>query len=85
LIDAWRRRAILLLLALGQIEEVAEVLDRPKIRKCAGNGRLEGAPCPSRTMRPVRSSTSFTPVELMSLRTLSIKNTRTRGSAAAGS
>jgi putative PIN family toxin of toxin-antitoxin system len=33
LIDAWRRRAFVLALALGQIEEVGEVLSRPKIRK----------------------------------------------------
>lgn len=33
LIDAWRRRDFLLLIAPGQIEEVAEVLSRPKIRK----------------------------------------------------
>jgi uncharacterized protein len=33
LIDAWRQRAFLLLLGPGQIDEVAEVLTRPKIRK----------------------------------------------------
>ena len=33
LIDAWRQRAFLLLLAPGQIDEVAAVLSRPKIRK----------------------------------------------------
>jgi putative PIN family toxin of toxin-antitoxin system len=33
LIDAWRQRAFLLLLTPGQIEEVAEVLGRPKIRR----------------------------------------------------
>ena len=33
LIDAWRRRDFLLLIASGQIEEVADVLARPKIRK----------------------------------------------------
>ena len=33
LIDAWRQRAFLLLLAPGQIDEVAAVLGRPKIRK----------------------------------------------------
>jgi putative PIN family toxin of toxin-antitoxin system len=33
LIDAWRQRAFLLLLAPGQIDEVAEILARPKIRK----------------------------------------------------
>lgn len=33
LIDAWRARAFLLLLAPGQIDEVAAVLSRPKIRK----------------------------------------------------
>ena len=32
LIDAWRRRAFLLLLVPGQIEEVREVLSRPKIK-----------------------------------------------------
>ena len=85
LIDVWRRRAILLRLVPGQIEEMAEVLDRPKVRRIAGSGRREGTPCPSRTMRPLRSSTSITPVELASLPTLSIKNTRARGSAAAGS
>jgi len=89
LIDAWRRRAILLFLAAGQIDEVAEVLSRPKIRKFAGNGRLEGALCPSRTMRPLRSFTSFTPVgpplELTPLRRPSIKNTRTQQSPAAES
>ncbi len=31
LIDAWRNRAFVLLLAPGQIEEVGEVLSRPKI------------------------------------------------------
>jgi putative PIN family toxin of toxin-antitoxin system len=33
LIDRWRERAFLLLLVPGQIDEVAEVLGRPKIRK----------------------------------------------------
>jgi uncharacterized protein len=33
LIDAWRRRAYVLLLAPGQIDEVGEVLGRPKIAK----------------------------------------------------
>ena len=33
LIDAWRRRAFLLLLVPGQIDEVAEILSRPKIKK----------------------------------------------------
>jgi len=33
LINAWRRRAFLLFLAPGQIDEVAEVLGRPKIQK----------------------------------------------------
>lgn len=33
LIDAWRRRAFVLLLAPGQVEEVAEVLSRPKIAR----------------------------------------------------
>ena len=33
LIDAWRERAFALLLALGQVEEVADVLTRPKIAK----------------------------------------------------
>jgi putative PIN family toxin of toxin-antitoxin system len=33
LLDAWRQRAFLLLLAPGLIDEVAEVLARPKIRK----------------------------------------------------
>ena len=33
LIDAWRQCAFLLLLASGQIDEDAEVLARPKIRK----------------------------------------------------
>lgn len=33
LIDAWRRGAFLLLLLPGQIDEVAEVLSRPKIKK----------------------------------------------------
>lgn len=32
-IDAWRRRAFVLLLAPGQVQEVAEVLSRPKIAK----------------------------------------------------
>lgn len=31
LIDAWRGRAFVLLLVAGQVEEVAEVLSRPKI------------------------------------------------------
>lgn len=33
LIDAWRARAFVLLAAPGQIEEVAEVLSRPKIAR----------------------------------------------------
>jgi putative PIN family toxin of toxin-antitoxin system len=33
LIDAWRRRDFILMLAPGQIEEVGEVLSRPKIAK----------------------------------------------------
>ena len=33
LVDAWRRRAFVLLLAPGQIDEVADVLARPKIAK----------------------------------------------------
>lgn len=33
LIDAWRRRAFALLMAPGQLEEVAEVLSRPKIAR----------------------------------------------------
>jgi uncharacterized protein len=33
LVDAWRRRAFVLLLAPGQIDEVADVLTRPKIAK----------------------------------------------------
>jgi putative PIN family toxin of toxin-antitoxin system len=33
LIDAWRGRAFLLMLVPGQVEEVAEVLSRPKIAK----------------------------------------------------
>jgi hypothetical protein len=33
LIDAWRRRAFLLLLVPGQVDEVSEVLLRPKIAK----------------------------------------------------
>ncbi len=33
LIDAWRRREYLLLVAPGQIDEVGEVLARPKIKK----------------------------------------------------
>lgn len=33
LIDAWRRRTFLLLLVPGQIDEVAEILNRPKIKK----------------------------------------------------
>ncbi len=33
LIDAWRRRAFLLLLVPGQIDEVADILSRPKIKK----------------------------------------------------
>ena len=33
LIDAWRRRAYVLLFAPGQIEEVGEVLARPKITR----------------------------------------------------
>jgi len=33
LIDAWRRRAFALLMAPGQLEEVAEVLRRPKIAR----------------------------------------------------
>lgn len=33
LIDAWRQRAFLLLLVPGQIDEVAEILSRPKIKK----------------------------------------------------
>lgn len=33
LIDAWRKRAFLLLLVPGQIDEVADVLNRPRIRK----------------------------------------------------
>lgn len=32
LIDLWRDRAFLLLLAPGQIDEVAEILGRPKIK-----------------------------------------------------
>jgi len=33
LIDAWRQRAFLLLLVPGQIDELAEILSRPKIKK----------------------------------------------------
>lgn len=33
LIDAWRRREYVLLIAPGQIDEVGEVLARPKIKK----------------------------------------------------
>ena len=33
LIDAWRRRAFVLLLAPGQAQELGEVLSRPKIAK----------------------------------------------------
>lgn len=33
LVDAWRQRTFILLLAPGQIEEVADVLTRPRIRK----------------------------------------------------
>ena len=33
LMDEWRRRAFVLFLARGQVEEVAEVLGRPKIAK----------------------------------------------------
>ena len=33
LVDAWRRRAFVLLLAPGQIDEVTDVLARPKIAK----------------------------------------------------
>ena len=33
LIDAWRRRAFALLMTPGQLEEVAEVLNRPKIAR----------------------------------------------------
>lgn len=33
LIDAWRQRTFLLLLVPGQIDEVAEILNRPKIKK----------------------------------------------------
>lgn len=33
LVDEWRRRAFVLFLAPGQLEEVAEVLKRPKIAK----------------------------------------------------
>lgn len=33
LIDAWRRREFLLMLVPGQVDEVAEVLVRPKIRR----------------------------------------------------
>lgn len=33
LVDAWRRRAFVLFLASGQIDEVANVLARPKITK----------------------------------------------------
>lgn len=33
LIDAWRRRAYVLLLAPGQIDEVGEVLARPKVAR----------------------------------------------------
>jgi putative PIN family toxin of toxin-antitoxin system len=33
LIDAWRGRAFVLMLVPGQVEEVAEVLSRPKIAK----------------------------------------------------
>ena len=33
LIDAWRRRAFALLMTPGQLEEVAEVLSRPKIAR----------------------------------------------------
>ncbi len=33
LIDTWRRRAFALFMTLGQLEEVAEVLDRPKIAR----------------------------------------------------
>ena len=33
LIDAWRRRAFVLFMTLGQLEEVAEILDRPKIAR----------------------------------------------------
>lgn len=33
LIDAWRQRAFVLFMTLGQLEEVAEILDRPKIAR----------------------------------------------------
>jgi uncharacterized protein len=33
LVDAWRRRAFMLLMGPGQVEEVGEVLGRPKIAK----------------------------------------------------
>ena len=33
LVDAWRRRAFMLLMGPGQVEEVGEVLARPKIAK----------------------------------------------------
>ena len=33
LVDAWRRRAFVLLLAPGQIDEVSGVLARPKVAK----------------------------------------------------
>lgn len=33
MIDAWRQRAFLLLLVPGQIDELAEILSRPKIKK----------------------------------------------------
>jgi putative PIN family toxin of toxin-antitoxin system len=33
LIDAWRRRAFVLFMTLGQLDETAEVLDRPKIAR----------------------------------------------------
>lgn len=58
LIDAWRRRDFILMLAPGQVEEVGEVLSRPKIaRKYAIPAsdrheflellRAEGIPLPS--------------------------------------
>ena len=33
LVDAWRRRAFLLFVTLGQLDEIADVLTRPKIAK----------------------------------------------------
>jgi putative PIN family toxin of toxin-antitoxin system len=59
LIDAWRRRAFALLMTPGQLEEVAEVLSRPKIAR----KYLISATDRRAFVEPLRSETILLPDE----------------------